>query len=96
MWQARGALTTRSRVRNRDKPEEKETEKEKDRSHRDSNNLEEHQKIVREVLQRLQDHDLYLCPEKCKFERSKIEYLGLVIRHGEVSMDPVKIEAILK
>ena len=61
-----------------------------------SDNIEEHRKIVLEVLQRLQDHDLYLRPEKCEFERSEIEYLGLVIRHGEVSMDPVKVEAVLK
>jgi hypothetical protein len=37
--------------------------------------LVEHRKIVREVLQRLQDHDLYLKPEKCKFEKQEIEYL---------------------
>ena len=61
-----------------------------------SDNLEEHRKIVREVLQRLQDHDLHLRLEKCEFKRSEIEYLGLVIRHSEVSMDLVKVEAILK
>jgi hypothetical protein len=32
-------------------------------------NLVKHRKIVHEVLQRLQDHDLYLKPEKCEFEK---------------------------
>lgn len=59
-----------------------------------SNDLVEHRKIVHEVLRRLQENDLYLRPEKCEFERSEIEYLGLIIRAGEVSMDPVKVEAV--
>lgn len=56
--------------------------------------LTEHRTIVNEVLARLAKHDLYLRPEKCEFERSSIEYLGLVISEGEVCMDPVKIEAV--
>jgi hypothetical protein len=54
----------------------------------------EHRKIVREVLQRLQDHDLYLKPEKCEFEKQEIEYLGMIIRPGEVCMDPGKVSAV--
>jgi hypothetical protein len=56
--------------------------------------LVEHRKIVCEVLQRLQDHDLYLKPEKCKFEKQEIEYLGMIIRPGEVCMDPGKVSAV--
>ena len=56
--------------------------------------LEEHREIVHEVLRRLRKHDLYLRPEKCDFEVQEIEYLGLVIREGEVSMDPGKVEAV--
>ena len=56
--------------------------------------LSEHQKVVHDVLTRLGQHDLYLRPEKCDFERSSIEYLGLVIGEGEVRMDPVKVEAV--
>jgi hypothetical protein len=33
-----------------------------------SSTLEEHRKIVHEVLHRLQTYDLYLHPEKCEFE----------------------------
>ena len=56
--------------------------------------LEEHRKIVNEVLKRLKDNDLFLRPEKCEFEQTKIEYLGLIISEGEVHMDPVKVEAV--
>jgi hypothetical protein len=56
--------------------------------------LVEHRKIVREVLQRLQDHDLYLKPEKCEFEKKEIEYLGMIICPGEVCMDPGKVSAV--
>ncbi|KAG5734254.1 hypothetical protein E4T56_gene14608 [Termitomyces sp. T112] len=36
-------------------------------------------------------HQLYLKPEKCKFEQIQIEYLGLTISHRAVEMDPVKV-----
>jgi hypothetical protein len=60
-----------------------------------SSTLEEHHKIVHEVLHCLQTYDLYLRPEKCEFEQAKVDYLGLVISHGRVSIDPVKIEAVV-
>ena len=56
--------------------------------------IEEHRSVVHEVLTRLGQHDLYLRPEKCEFEQSSIEYLGVVISEGEVQMDPVKVEAV--
>lgn len=59
-----------------------------------SNDLEEHRQVVKEVLARLRKNDLYLRPEKCEFEKREIEYLGLVIRKGQVEMDPVKVAAV--
>jgi len=41
--------------------------------------LEEHRQITHQVLGRLAEHQLYLRPEKCEFEKTWIEYLGLVI-----------------
>src|SRR6187551_743563 len=56
--------------------------------------MEEHRSLVKEVLRRLQEHDLYLRPEKCEFEKEEIEYLGLVISEGQVRMDPAKVKAV--
>jgi len=55
---------------------------------------EEHAKAIRWVLQVLQEHKLFLRPEKCKFCKEQIEYLGLVISENEVSMDPVKVMGV--
>ena len=56
--------------------------------------LNEHHKHVQEVLQQLRENKLYLKPEKCKFDQTKIEYLGVIIGNGQVKMDPVKVAGI--
>jgi hypothetical protein len=53
-----------------------------------------HRRIVCEVLKRLEHYDLYLKPEKCDFEKEEIEYLGMIIKPGEVQMDPGKVAAV--
>jgi len=55
---------------------------------------EEHEQVVRRVLQVLKENKLFLCPEKCEFCKQRIEYLGLVISENEVSMDPVKVAEV--
>jgi hypothetical protein len=50
--------------------------------------LEEHRQITRRVLKRLAEHQLYLRPEKCEFEKTRIEYLGLII-NGKYSLSSV-------
>jgi hypothetical protein len=45
-------------------------------------------------MEQLHKHKLFLKPEKCEFERQRIEYLGVVISEGQVEMDPVKIAGI--
>ena len=42
----------------------------------------------------LQEHKLYLKPEKCEFEWTWIEYLGLVISEGQAKMDPMKVKGV--
>lgn len=59
-----------------------------------SKTLEEYCQIVRQVLEILRKHKLYLKPEKCEFETTQIEYLGMIILQGCVEMDPVKIKGI--
>ena len=56
--------------------------------------LEEHQWLMRIVLECLRHHKLYLCPEKCEFERTKIEYLGLIVSQGQAEMDLVKVAGV--
>lgn len=54
----------------------------------------EHDALVRRVLQRLKDTDLFLKPEKCSFKQRSIEYLGMIISHDHVGMDPVKMQGL--
>jgi len=56
--------------------------------------LEEHRKVTRRVLDLLEKHKLYLRPDKCEFEKTMVEYLGVIISHNSVSMDPVKIAGV--
>jgi len=56
--------------------------------------LEEHRRISRLVLERLRQHKLYLRSDKCEFEKTRIEYLGVIISHNHVEMDPVKIAGV--
>jgi hypothetical protein len=57
--------------------------------------LAEHRPMVKQVLQKLQDANLFLKPKKCDFEQQEIEYLGLKIRPGQIAMDPVKVKGAL-
>jgi hypothetical protein len=59
-----------------------------------TNTSEEHCWITRLVLDHMRKHKLYLWPEKCEFEKTKIEYLGVIISHNKVEMDPVKIARV--
>ena len=56
--------------------------------------IEEHRKITRRVLELLQRHKLFLKPDKCEFEKTKVEYLGVIISHNSVEMDPVKVAGV--
>jgi hypothetical protein len=59
-----------------------------------TNSLEEHHQITCLVLDRMCEHKLCLRPEKCEFEKTRIEYLSIIISHNKVEMDPVKIAGI--
>jgi hypothetical protein len=56
--------------------------------------LDEHREVTRRVLGRLAAHELFLRPEKCEFEKPRIEYLGLIITEDHVEMDPVKVAGV--
>ena len=55
---------------------------------------EELERITKMVLAKLQEHDLFLKAKKCEFSKRKIEYLGMVIEEGQISMDPIKLAGI--
>ena len=46
------------------------------------------------ILQKLQDNDLFVKPEKCVFWQNKVEYLGMIIEEDKIGMDPVKLQGI--
>ena len=56
----------------------------------------ENVEVTRQVLEILRQHKLSLNAAKCQFHQEELEYLGLVISHNSVSMDPVKVEGVVK
>ena len=56
---------------------------------------EEHDKIVEEVLRRLEDNDLFIKPEKCKWKVREVEFLGVVIGLGEVQIQKEKVDSVV-
>ena len=59
-----------------------------------TNNLDEHQKLVHQVLQILRRNKLYLKLKKCEFEKTRVEYLGLIISENLAEVDLIKIKGI--
>ena len=53
-----------------------------------------HDEIVKEVLKKLKENDLFLKAEKCIFGAREIEFLRLLIGPDGIKMYPIKVEAI--
>jgi hypothetical protein len=51
-------------------------------------------KNTKRVLARLWENYLFLKPTKCEFNKTKVEYLGMVIEGGKMSMDSRKLRGI--
>jgi hypothetical protein len=56
--------------------------------------VEHHRQVTRQVLRILEENRLFLKPSKCEFEKTKVEYLGVIISHNSVEMDPVKVAGV--
>ena len=56
---------------------------------------EEHDKIVEEVLRRLEENNLFVKPEKCRWKVREVEFLGVVIGPGGVRMQKEKVDGVL-
>jgi len=56
---------------------------------------ERHDKLVEEVLKRLEENDLFMKPEKYKWKVREVEFLEVVIGSREVEMQKEKVEGVL-
>ena len=56
--------------------------------------MEEHNKVIEEVLTILKDNDLFLKPEKCVWRTNKVEYVGMIVSDEGVHMSSEKVNAI--
>ena len=61
-----------------------------------TDNQEEHDRIVLEVLKHLRDNDLYVKLEKCRFRVKEVDFLGMIVSCDGIKMDPEKVSAILE
>jgi hypothetical protein len=56
--------------------------------------LDELARRERIVLEKLRENDLYAKAKKCEFRKTRMEYLGLILQEGQLSMDPAKLGGI--
>ena len=54
-----------------------------------------HNEIVKEVLKRLEENDLYVKPEKYAWKVRKIEFLGVVIGPNGIEIKKEKVNRVL-
>ena len=54
-----------------------------------------HDELVKEVLKRLEENDLFVKPKKCKWKVREVEFLGVVIGPKGVEMQKEKIKGVL-
>jgi len=54
-----------------------------------------HDELVEEVLRRLEENDLFIKLEKCKWKVREVEFLGVVIGPKGVEMQKEKVEGVL-
>ena len=59
-----------------------------------STSLQDHRNATHDVLDLLQEHNLFLKKKKCHWEVNSIDYLGLILEKGVTSMDLTKVEGI--
>jgi len=55
-----------------------------------------HDELVAEVIRRLEENDLYVKPEKCKWRVKEVEFLGVVIGPEGIKMEKEKIKGVLE
>jgi hypothetical protein len=58
------------------------------------NDLPRYRQIVREVLEVMRKESFFLKATKCKFEKQRVEYLGLILDGNTIKPDPVKVNGL--
>jgi len=59
-------------------------------------NEEEHDELVVEIVKRLEENDLYVKLEKCKWKVKEVEFLGVVIGPEGIKMEEGKVKGVLE
>ena len=54
-----------------------------------------HDEIVKEILRRLEENNLYIKPEKCVWKARKIGFLEVVIGPNGIEMEVEKVDGVL-
>ena len=55
-----------------------------------------HDELVAEVIKRLEENDLYVKPEKCKWKVKEVEFLGVVIGPEGIKMEEEKVRGVVE
>jgi len=55
-----------------------------------------HNELVVEVIRRLEENNLYIKPEKCKWKVRKVGFLGVVIGPEGIKMENEKVKGVLE
>ena len=55
-----------------------------------------HDELIAEVVKRLEENDLYVKPEKCKWKVREVEFLGVVIGLEGIRMEKEKVKGVLE
>ena len=55
-----------------------------------------HDELVMEIIKRLEENDLYVKLEKCKWKAREVEFLGVVIGLEGIKMEKGKVKGVLE
>jgi hypothetical protein len=59
-----------------------------------SDNESKLEKYTLQVLKKLKDNNFFLNLNKCTFNVTEVEYLGMIVSENRIKMDPMKLSGI--
>ena len=60
-----------------------------------SNSEKEYKEYIKQVLSKLYKENMLVIIKKCKFYTKKTDFVGFIIKSGQISIDLKKIKAIV-